>query len=305
MIWRSLTKSRVARAPRLRTVPPVVCVGNLTVGGTGKTPVVLDLLERLGVGASVVSRGYGGQMQGPVCVDPSRHCAADVGDEPLLLASFAPVYVARKRAEAARMAASGGAKIIVMDDGFQNPDVAKDLSLLVVDAEVGFGNGRVMPSGPLREPVSEGIARADMVITIGDAAAQARLLSEWPELEGVPRVAARLCPIDMGMPWKGLRAIAFAGIGRPEKFFNTLEGLGVDLVAKHSFGDHQQFAPQALSRLAREARESGARLVTTEKDAVRLPEAFRREVLILPVRLVFGDDTPLERALTSLKNALS
>jgi tetraacyldisaccharide 4'-kinase len=180
-----------------------------------------------------------------------------------------------------------------MDDGFQNPDLAKDLSILVVDLARGFGNGRVVPAGPLREPVADGVARADLVLALGEGDVP-------PALAALPMIRGRLEPLPTGMPWAGLRAVAFAGIGRPEKFFATLRGLGVEVVRAHGFADHEFYAAPVLRRLEAEAASLGAQLVTTEKDAVRLPEAVRRTVLVLPVRLAVDDWTALDDALTPL-----
>ena len=306
-LWTLATRRRLARgAAAVRLGIPVICVGNLTAGGAGKTPTVIALVERLaarGVAAHVVSRGHGGSLGGspggPVRVDERRHTAAQVGDEPLLLSAFAPTWVARDRAAAGRAAAAAGAAAVVMDDGLQNPALAKDLSIVVVDAGFGFGNGRVIPAGPLREPVAQGLARADLVLAIGTPAERARFRAAWPGLT-VPVIGATLAPIRTGMVWGGLRALAFAGIGRPEKFFATLSALGVDLVAARSFADHEPFAPRALARLEAEARAAHAQLVTTEKDAARLPAAFRRKVLVLPVRLEPDDWTLLDAALARL-----
>lgn len=280
---------------------PVICVGNLSAGGTGKTPVVIALLERLAKhGPHALSRGYGGRLTGPVAVEPAHHTAADVGDEPLLLSAFAPAWIARDRAAGAAAAVAAGAGVLVMDDGFQNPDVAKSLSLLVVDAETAFGNQRVIPAGPLREPVAAGLARADLLVTLGPPAAQHTLLDRVPALTPLPRLRAELRPLEMGMPWAGLRVLAFAGIGRPAKFFRTLEGLGAEIVATRSFPDHAPLGRPVLQRLIRTARDARAQLVTTEKDAVRLPPEIRRDVLVLPVRLSAADWAPLDRALAAL-----
>jgi tetraacyldisaccharide 4'-kinase len=302
-LWTLVGRRRMARGALGRVGVPVICVGNLTAGGTGKTPLVMALVDRLaarGARPHVLSRGYGGRLRGPLRVDERRHSAADVGDEPLLLAAFAPVWIGADRHASALAAVAAGADVLVMDDGFQNPALAKDLSLVVVDAVAGLGNGRVMPAGPLREPAREGLARADLVVAIGPDAAQARLRADWPEIALRPVIAGTLEPLPTGMAWEGLRALAFAGIGRPEKFFATLRGLGAEVIATRAFADHAPYDAKLLARLAHDARASGAQLVTTEKDAVRLPPAFRPQVLVLPVRLTLADWTPLDAAIAAL-----
>ncbi len=301
-LYAMATARRVARGPEYRAGVPVICAGNLTAGGTGKTPTVIwlaGLLADRGVAAQVVTRGWGGRLTGPVRVDPF-HTAAEVGDEPLLLSAFLPVWVARDRTAGARAAEAAGAQAILLDDGHQDPRLAKALSLIVIDAEAGFGNGRCLPAGPLREPVAAGLARADLTLAIGGATAQAALLARWGAELAKPHLTGRLEPLATGMDWPGTRVLAFAGIGRPEKFFATLEGLGAQVAARVPLDDHQPLSEALMQRLAAQAAGLGAQLVTTEKDAVRLPPRWRGQVLTLPVRLAVDDPGPMLAALERL-----
>ncbi len=286
---------------------PVVCVGNLVAGGAGKTPVARALARRIAANGTPVhflTRGYGGWAAGPLRVDPARHGALDVGDEALLLAADAPTWLARDRAAGARAIArdtpsegSGESPgVIVMDDGFQNPSIEKDLALLVIDGRYGLGNEKVMPAGPLREAAVPALARADALILLGeDRKDVARRLG--PRL---PILEAELAPAPGAPDLAGRKLLAFAGIGRPEKFFATLAGLGAELAETRSFPDHHPYRPAEIEALIERARALRALPVTTEKDRVRLPADLAKHVEVLPVEVAWRDPGALDRLLARL-----
>jgi len=290
--------SRLRRAwvQPIRVPIPVICVGNLVAGGAGKTPVALSLLTAMtarGLAPQALSRGYGGTEAGPLRVDPARHDADQVGDEALLLAAVAPTCVARDRAAGARAIADAGGEVIVMDDGFQNPAVTKDLSLLVVDGAYGFGNGRLIPAGPLRERVADGLARADAVVLLEpDTQGFASKLSAQ-----LPVLRARIAPTADGRRLAGRRVLAFAGIGRPEKFFATLDSLGAVLVGCRAYADHHPYRPSEIDEILERAESMDAVPVTTEKDAVRLPSQVRARVQVLSVAVEWQDASALDSLL--------
>ena len=296
-VYAAATARRLAKGIAYRAPVPVICIGNINAGGTGKTPTaiaVAEVLKAMNIKPHFVSRGYGGSLHGPVRVQEGTHKASQTGDEPLLLAAFAPTWVAKDRAAAVRAAVDAGAEVIIMDDGFQNPDVAKDLNIVVVDGTRGFGNGRVIPAGPLREPADVGLLRADLVVCIGSPPHQ-------PQLEfGKPTVRGHLYPLRTGMVWNDMPVLAFAGIGNPQKFFDSLRAKGANIIHAEALSDHQPLTSALMIRLEAEAKLRHAQLVTTEKDAVRLPDAFRAKVLTFPVRLGLQDWTPLHDALAKI-----
>jgi tetraacyldisaccharide 4'-kinase len=276
-----------------RAAVPVVCVGNFTAGGAGKTPTALRLaalLRSAGESPVFLTRGYGGRLAGPLRVE-AQHEPDEVGDEPLLLARTAPTIVSRDRPAGARLAARLGASVIVMDDGLQNPSLAKDLSIAVVDGAAGFGNRMPLPAGPLRAPLAVQWARADAVLIIGEGAA-GRAVAEEARALGTPVWHGRLNPTaDAAARLEGRRVLAFAGIGRPEKAFETIRDCGAEVVATRAFPDHYAFSAADLAALRAEAGRRKLTLVTTEKDLVRLRGAD--DVLALPVALDVEDEEGL------------
>lgn len=275
---------------------PVICVGNVSVGGAGKTPTAIAIARRLlakGMCPHFLTRGYGGRERGPLLVDADLHAAAVVGDEPLLLTRVAPTWVSVDRVLGAKAAIEAGASHIIMDDGLQNPYLAKDRSLLVVDGAIGFGNHRLLPAGPLREPIAQALSRVDVVIVIG--ADQTGVEACLPS--GLPRFEADLFPDCDQAAFKGRRILAFAGIGRPEKFYETLGGLGAEIVETRSFPDHHQYDTKEINSLLERSRHFNAACFTTEKDHVRLPLTLGKSVEKLPIRLCFREAEPVDQFL--------
>jgi tetraacyldisaccharide 4'-kinase len=276
---------------------PVLCIGNYHVGGAGKTPTVLalvKLLRELGETPVVLSRGYGGKLRGPIKVDLDRHTAVDVGDEPLMMALMVPVVVARDRVEGVALARSQGAGVIVMDDGFQNPAIAKDVSLIVIDGGRGIGNGRVLPAGPLRAPLQPQLARTDALVVVGDGAAAASVAGAIAA-QGKPVLSAHLAPDDASRAaLAGKRVSAFAGIGDPARFFRTLRAAGIEVIRERAFADHHPFSNAEIETLRADAKRDALTLVTTEKDIARLRGAegfpgWAKEFVPFAVTLEFDD----------------
>ena len=294
------TTARRMRERGERAGAPVICVGNFVAGGAGKTPAALALARMLiGEGRRVafLTRGYGGaERVEPLLVDPNVHNAAMVGDEPLLLARVAPAWVGPDRARSARAAIEAGANALVLDDGLQNPGLAKDLAFAVVDGETGFGNGLCVPAGPLRAPLAAQLpfVKALIVLGIEDAAA-ARIAALAP---GKPIIRASLEPDALAAaPLIGREVVAFAGIARPEKFYATLRRVGAQIVMTRDFADHHPYMAHEIEALIEQAGDRGALLATTEKDLVRLGARHARAVVTLPVTLRFQDPKVVRRML--------
>jgi tetraacyldisaccharide 4'-kinase len=298
LVVAQITRRRVAR-PGWRAPVPVICCGNAGIGGAGKTTLALDLCGRLhasGRTPHCLTRGHGGQVRGPLRVDPARHDANAVGDEALLLAAAAPTWLGADRAATARLAVAAGADVLVMDDGLQNPSLVQDAALLVIDGAVGFGNGHVLPAGPLREPVRDAAARARAAILMGsDATGAAAMLPA-----SLPILRAHLAPGPEIAALADLPVLAFAGIARPAKFFDMLEAAGVPVAARLPFPDHHVFTDAELADIHTQAQRLGASIVTTPKDYVRLPGRAREAIAAIGVRLVWAD----EAALTTLLAAV-
>lgn len=287
-LWRLGAGLRKVTTRAYRPGVPLICVGNATAGGAGKTPTVLAVAGELsarGRRAGLLSRGHGGTLEGPVRVDPDRHTSAEVGDEPLLLAAAAPTVIARDRAAGARLLEEIGVDVIVMDDGLQNPSLRPTLSLLVVDGGAGIGNGRVMPAGPLREPWDAALEKSAAIVLIGEDATgiAARVGDRRPVLRAV------LEPAPAALALRDRRVLGFAGIGRPDKFRATLADIGAEVIGFTAFDDHHPYRPLEVMELVERAVAEDATPVTTTKDAVRLPPEARAMVTVVPVSLSWCD----------------
>lgn len=305
----------VASQRQRRSIPrhapiPVVCIGNLTLGGAGKTPIARAVRAMLGEGAHTLSRGYGGRLPGPLRVTEDMP-AEEVGDEPLLHAADGPAWIARDRLAGALAASQAGAHAIVMDDGFQNPALAKDLSIIVIDPGFGIGNGEVFPAGPLRERLQDGLARADAAVMLYNAGAASIPVDEKPAVQGIPDwlasfakpfLAARLVPVAEVPAGK---LLAFAGLARPEKFFDTLTNLGADVADCAPYPDHHPYSDDDLALLTRLAEDHNATLITTEKDAARLAPHWRARVAVLPVTAKFDDRSAIDALLAPVRARMS
>ncbi|HWV51890.1 tetraacyldisaccharide 4'-kinase [Pseudorhodoplanes sp.] len=311
LIYGFIAGSRMRRAGFKANIP-VICVGNFTLGGSGKTPTAIAIAQRLiakGERPFFLTRGYGGTLAGPVRVDPARHRATDVGDEPLLLARAQPTIVSRVRAAGARCAQDAGATIIVMDDGLQNPSLAKDLSIAVVDARRGLGNARVFPAGPLRAPFSIQVAQVHAILAVGSGDGTNQV-AELARRNRLPLVRAQLRPApDTAIDMAGRKAFAFAGIGDPEKFFITLSSVGIEPTVTQPFADHHAYSEDDATRILARCEADSLIPVTTEKDMARLQgqtgargqlaEAAR----VLPVTLQPDDPATLDSLLDQVLKA--
>lgn len=303
-LYGAITQWRMGRPARGKADVPVICIGNLSVGGAGKTPTALALADWLigqGFAPGFLSRGYSGRLAGPVRVDPASHTAADVGDEPLMLAAKAPTIIARDRVAGAKMFGTS-VDLIIMDDGFQNPSLFKDLKLIVIDKQAGIGNGLCLPAGPLRAPVSGQLRHADVIIAIGG------VLTTIPSSD-LPVFAARIQPDANWAELKGRPVLAYAGIGRPEKFFQMLAAEGALVEQTVTLADHALPDPATVEKMLRDAQSSGLQLVTTQKDATRIAGIHELSRLleasfVAKVTLAFEDAETLGKVLAPVTTGL-
>jgi tetraacyldisaccharide 4'-kinase len=289
-------KRRLKRATPVDVGIPVICVGNLTMGGAGKTPLTAAVRKHLvskGFRAASLSRGYGGSEEGPLKVDPAKHAAKDVGDEPLMLAASGEAWISKDRLAGGKAMVSDGVHAIVMDDGHQNPALKKTISFVAIDASLPFGNRHIFPKGPLREPIAFGLSRADAIVLMGEGESPSELKAFHK-----PILRAKLAPVGKLVPG---RYIAFAGIGRPERFFDSLQRMpGVELAEAVPYPDHHMFEQSDLDYLMKLVTERGARLITTDKDHVRLPPNMKQTVLRASVEAKFEDEAAFNALLSRI-----
>lgn len=290
------TRASSWRESRIKPVKvdiPVLCVGNLVMGGAGKTPTVValvEILKTIGHTPHILSRGYGGYFKDAILVDPTIHSYLQVGDEPLLLANIAPTWIGSNRIESANAAIKAGASILVLDDGLQNPSLHKDFSLIVIDSIQGLGNNLVFPAGPLREPIQKGLTRAEAVIMIGEGPAPLH------KSNTITQLSAKL---TCEGPFTPQPVVAFAGIGFPDKFRHTLDHHNYIVREFIPFADHHPYTITDLQRLSRIAEQHACELITTVKDQLRLPQEFREQVQVLPVQLRFSDVQKIQQMLAT------
>lgn len=302
LVYGAVAAKRMARAG-MRARIPVLCVGNFTLGGTGKTPTVIMLARMLidaGERPFCLTRGYGGTVTGPKRVDPHGDVAAKVGDEALLLAHVAPTLVARDRVAGAEIAHAQGATVLVLDDGLQNPSLAKDFTLAVIDARRGVGNRCIFPAGPLRAPLAVQLARTDALLVVGDGEAATDIVKLVRERR-LPVFHGRLVPDHAAVAaLKGRKVLAFAGIGDPGKFFATTEAAGIAIAARREFADHYRYTAEDAGELIMDAEHNGLALLTTEKDRARMAgdqllQALATRAHTLPVTMVVDEADELRR----------
>ena len=277
---------------------PVLCIGNLVSGGAGKTPIALSIGQKLNAkhNISFLTRGYGGIEAGPIEVNPDEHSSYEVGDEALILSEVGPTWVSRNRIAGAIAAKNAGFEIVIMDDGFQHTSLVKTLSFVIIDGPYGFGNGRLIPAGPLREPIYSGLKRADIIVLVGEV--NPSIIELLPNNK--PLLRASLVPAEMGTQLSNNNVIGFAGIGRPTKFLETLEKMGLNIIDFVAFPDHYRFRESEIRELYEKATEVDAILVTTFKDMKRVPKNVAHLCQPIGITVVWEDDNEIQQLLDSV-----
>ena len=277
---------------------PVLCIGNIVSGGAGKTPIALSIGQKLNVkhNISFLTRGYGGIEAGPIKVNPDAHSSYEVGDEALILSEVGSTWVSRNRTAGAIAAKNAGFEIVIMDDGFQHTSLVKTLSFVIIDGPYGFGNGRLIPAGPLREPIYSGLKRADVIVLVGEV--NHSLIELLPNNK--PLLRASLVPNEMGIQLSNSNVIGFAGIGRPTKFRETLEKMDLNIIDFVPFPDHYRFRESEIRELYEKATEVDAILVTTVKDMKRLPKSVAHLCQPIGITVVWEDDSEIQQLLDTV-----
>ena len=303
ILWISLNKLRMIYTTPTLSKIPVICVGNLTIGGNGKTPTsikVQSLLRDEGYKPHILSKGYKGKLKGPHLVNSEKDSFIDVGDEALMMSFYGPTWIARDRRAGIKSIIAAGADVIILDDGFQNNSIKKDFSILVIETTVGFGNGYLIPAGPLREHIASGMNRADAIVTIGDDKAQAEFMLNNSFMKEIRTIKGKLIPKKKYINLKKKKVVAFAGIAHPKKFKITLNELGANIIKFKEFTNHKFFKLKYLEDLITCAKKHNALLITTEKDFMRIPKKLRHNFQILKVELEFHNQKVLMDKLRSV-----
>ena len=298
-LYEFLYKLRNKLTKTIKLKIPIICIGNITVGGAGKTPTAIAVAEYLiskGLTPHFLSRGYGRKLKGTLKVN-DEHTALMVGDEPILLSKVAPTWVCSNKLDGAEEAQKNGAEVIIMDDGFQNPSIHKDLSILVIDEGFGIGNGKIIPAGPLRERAPEAFNKADGVIIIKTADGKKK---DFKKYFDKPTIHANLVPAEDSSMFSGSKVVAFCGIGRPKKFYSTVESIGAKIITKHDFSDHHTFTPDELMKIIEESSSLDAIPITTEKDWIRLPQEAKKMISYIKVNLIFSNPNVIYKVLNSI-----
>ena len=304
VIWKFFSTRRIMNGKYEEFTIPIICVGNINIGGSGKTPTTIALakifLENK-TKVHIISKGYRGIIKGPKKVtetDDAHH----VGDEPVLMSKFAPVWVAKNRKNAIIAAIEDGAELLILDDGFQDPSIKKTFSIITVDAEIAFGNRKILPSGPLREPISAALSRADVLLVIGRKHQRERFIKSIKVPKELNVFGAEMQVVKSGIYLDKARFVAVAGIAHPEKFFNSIEKFGGEITKKFSLPDHENYTPRLLRKLKKASLNNNAQLITTEKDFVRIPKNERHNFIFLPIKLKFLEELELINSIKSVIN---